>query len=51
MKTKKQDKPRYDFVGQFNEGLAFVKLNGKWGVIDKAGNEVVSPKSELLTWY
>ncbi|MDR3252457.1 MAG: WG repeat-containing protein, partial [Tannerella sp.] len=34
METKKQDKLRYDFVGHFNEGLAFVKLDGKLGVID-----------------
>ena len=31
---------KYDYVGDFLEnGLAKVKLNGKWGYIDEAGNE------------
>ena len=28
-------------VGQFSEGFAPVRLNGKWGFIDKSGREVV----------
>ena len=32
---------KYDNVRSFSEGLASVKLNGKWGAIDKLGNEVV----------
>ena len=32
---------KYDDAKDFSEGLARVKLNGKWGYIDKAGNEVI----------
>lgn len=32
---------KYDFVWNFSEGLAVVKQNGKWGVIDKCGKVVV----------
>ena len=46
----------YDFVHDFFDGLASVKLNGKWGFIDKTGKEIVPCKydwvgsfSELLT--
>ncbi|MFL0194347.1 WG repeat-containing protein [Clostridium sp. WILCCON 0269] len=28
----------------FHEGLAMVSINGKWGYIDKTGNEVIQPK-------
>ena len=31
---------KYDEVFYFSEGLAYVKLNGKWIRIDKTGNEV-----------
>lgn len=44
--TKKAIPPKYEAAEEFNEslGLAWVKLNGKWGVIDKAGKEVLAPK-------
>ena len=32
---------KYDDVWDFGEGLAPVKLNGKWGYIDKTGKEVI----------
>lgn len=32
----------YDSVGDFSEGLAAVKRNGKWGYIDEAGRQIVS---------
>jgi len=35
---------KYDEVGTFSDGLAFVKKDGLWGYIDKKGNEVVPPK-------
>ena len=35
---------KYDYVWSFSEGLASVKLNGKWGAIDRSGNEIVPIK-------
>ncbi len=35
---------KYDEAGNFSEGLAAVKLDGKWGFIDKTGKEVVPCK-------
>ena len=32
---------KYDDVWDFSEGLARVKLNNKWGFIDKTGKEVI----------
>ena len=32
---------KYDWIGGYYEGLASVKLNGKWGFIDKTGKEVI----------
>lgn len=32
---------QYDYVGDFNEGLASVRRDGKWGFIDTSGREVV----------
>ncbi len=41
-KEKKNSKfPKYDYVGSFNNGLAKVKFNKKWGFIDTLGVEVV----------
>lgn len=34
----------YEDVKPFSEGLAAVKLNGKWGFIDKSGKEVIQPQ-------
>jgi hypothetical protein len=31
-------------AGRFSDGLAAVKLNGKWGYIDKDGKTVISPQ-------
>jgi len=31
----------YDYAEKFSEGLALVRLNGKWGYIDETGTEVV----------
>ena len=31
-------------IGMFNEGLAPVKIDGKWGFIDKKGNVVIAPQ-------
>jgi len=35
---------KYDSVGDFSEGLAQVELNGKWGYVNKQGEEVVPVK-------
>lgn len=35
---------KYDYVGNFYEGLAMVRLNGKSGFIDKTGKEVIPCK-------
>lgn len=32
---------QYEDAGQFNEGLAAVKENGKWGYIDETGETVI----------
>jgi hypothetical protein len=48
MQAQKKEKTgiyaRYDYVGSFNQGLAKVKLEKKWGYIDSTGNVVVQPK-------
>ncbi|MCX7596880.1 MAG: WG repeat-containing protein [Fischerella sp.] len=36
--------PQFDGVGSFSEGLAEVKVDGKWGYIDKSGNIVIQPQ-------
>jgi hypothetical protein len=38
------DTKGYDDVYSFSEGLAMVKLNGKWGFIDKTGKEIIPLK-------
>jgi len=47
-KTKERQKTgvtaKYDMAGPFCNGLARVKLKGKWGYIDTTGNVVVPPK-------
>ncbi|MDZ4787087.1 MAG: WG repeat-containing protein [bacterium] len=34
----------YDWVSEFKNGVAQVKLNGKWGLIDKNGKILITPK-------
>ncbi len=34
-------KPGHDYLGEFSEGLAMVKINGKLGFIDKSGRLVI----------
>lgn len=38
---------KYDYVWNFNDGLAAVRLNGKAGFIDKSGKEVIPIKYDL----
>lgn len=35
--------PKFEIAEDFNEGLARIKLNGKWGFIDKEGTMIVKP--------
>lgn len=39
---------KYDEVWSFSEGLAVVELDGKWGYIDKTGEEVVPFKYDQV---
>ncbi|MDE5634477.1 MAG: WG repeat-containing protein, partial [Muribaculaceae bacterium] len=41
---------KYDFAGTFSEGLAYEKINGKYGFIDKNGNLVIPAKYDDA-WY
>lgn len=34
---------RYDHINPFSEGCAAVELNGKWGVINNNGDEILTP--------
>lgn len=36
--------PKYEGIKPFKEGLAPVKLCGKWGYIDKKRREIIAPK-------
>ena len=35
---------KYDYVDEFYEGFAAVVLNGKWGFVNRKGEEVIPPK-------
>jgi len=41
---------KYDEVGSFSEGLAWVKVKDKYGFIDKEGNEVIEIKYESKSY-
>ena len=41
---------RYDIASPFNNGLAYVSINGKWGFIDKKGTLVI-PAIYDSVWY
>ena len=40
---------KYDSIGYFYNGFAHVELNGKWGIIDETGKEVVECKYKTLS--
>lgn len=41
--------PNFEYFGeQFCEGLAVIKLNGKWGYIDIYGNSTFNPKASSI---
>ena len=37
-------KKQYDFVGSFINGFARVKLNNKYGIVDRTGEEIIECK-------
>lgn len=39
-------KPQFEDCRKFNKGIAPVKLNGKWGFIDREGNFIINPQYE-----
>ena len=41
----------FDYVGTFNEGMAAVKLNGKFGFVDTTGKEVIPCKYDLVRFF
>jgi hypothetical protein len=36
--------PRFDDAHGFSEGLAWVKVDGKWGCIDRTGRMAIEPR-------
>lgn len=43
--------PKYDDANQYSEGMAAVKLNGKWGYIDVTGKEVIAFKYDIAASF
>ena len=43
--------PIYEYIDVFYNGLAIVKRDGKWGMINKLGKEVVEPKYDYINPY
>jgi hypothetical protein len=44
-------KDKYDWVDDFHNGRAVVKLNQKYGFVDLDGNEVVPPKYDNVGYF
>ena len=51
--VNKKGKPistkNWDDAGEFIEGLASVKENGKWGFIDTTGKKIIEPKYDIVS--
>ena len=44
--------PKYDFISTFSsEGIAAVLKKGKWGYINKKGQEIIIPESEYVSEF
>lgn len=41
MKFNNTTRNKYDLVGKFKNGFAVVRLNGKYGLINKKGEEII----------
>ena len=44
-------KPIYEYIDVFYNGLAIVKKDGKWGMINKLGKEIVEPQYDYINPY
>ena len=42
-------KPQFEGARPFSEGLASVKIDGKWGFIDKVGQYVINPQFDFIS--
>ena len=42
---------KYDNIGKFHNGIAFVRLNGKVGAINSNGKEVIKPEYDKLSGF
>lgn len=40
--------PRFDYVGDFHDGIAGVTINGKMGAVDKNGIMVIKPQFDFI---
>jgi hypothetical protein len=43
--------PQFDWVDDFHEGRALVRLRGLYGVVDNTGHVIVEPQYELASHY
>ena len=50
-KGREEWRDEYDFVSKFLDGLAAVQLNGKWGMINRDGEEVVPLKYDYVEYF
>ena len=41
--------PQFDAASPFSEGLAHVRIGGKWGYIDPAGKMVINPQFDAAS--
>lgn len=41
----------YDEIGMFKDGLAICIRNGKWGIMDRTGKEIVKSKYQFVTKF
>jgi hypothetical protein len=44
--------PNYEFISLFDvKGFALVKANGKWGILDTLGKELIKPAYDELSYF
>ena len=42
---------KYDYIGEFHQGIAIVVKNGKYGAILTGGNEIISPSYDYIASF